>query len=114
MRPFTYSFGSFNVLSRLAMLQADQIVFKRLLQKKLPQLYAHFEALNVPYDQIIVQWLLSLYIEFLPTEACIAHAQIERSSHNFFQHWPADGLAGFRFAFLRWIGCPTPCGARNL
>jgi hypothetical protein len=48
--------------------KADQIVFKQLMQKKLPQLHAHFEALNVPYQQVIIQWLLSLYVEFLPTE----------------------------------------------
>jgi len=51
--------------------QADQIVLSQLLQKKLPQLHAHFEALNVPYHQITIQWLLALFINILPTETML-------------------------------------------
>eukprot|EP01119_Soliformovum_irregulare_P016918 TRINITY_DN4968_c0_g1_i2.p1 TRINITY_DN4968_c0_g1~~TRINITY_DN4968_c0_g1_i2.p1 ORF type:complete len:483 (-),score=130.09 TRINITY_DN4968_c0_g1_i2:4-1452(-) len=47
---------------------ADHRVFEILVEKYLPEIHAHLQALNIPMQVLALSWFLALFITYLPLE----------------------------------------------
>ena len=48
--------------------RVDQLVFAALIAKKLPQLWKHFEAVNLNLNAVFYGWFICLFVNVFPIE----------------------------------------------
>ncbi len=48
--------------------QADQALLKEIVKTKMPDLYDHFESIEIDLSSITLNWFLAIFIDCVPFE----------------------------------------------